>query len=256
MSARKKLVIGNWKMNPQTLIEAKRIFSTFKKTKREDKGVTVVFCPPFPFINELSKSYSGTRIFFGAQDLFWKEEGSYTGEVSAKMLQSVGARFVIVGHSERRSLGESESVVCEKVKATLKAGMHAVLCVGESTRDIHGKYLHTLKEQILSALDGVEVSSLKRLIVAYEPVWTIGEGHTAIDNHDLHQTILFIKKQLIEKYDRKVGDAISIVYGGSVDSENANLLIKEGGVDGFLVGRNSLNAFEFAKIISEVSRKK
>jgi triosephosphate isomerase len=256
MSARKKIVVANWKMNPQTLIEAKRNFSTFKKTKRDDKGVTVVFCPPFPFINELNKSYSGTRILFGAQDIFWKDEGSYTGEVSAKILQSVGVRFVIVGHSERRSMGENESMISQKIQVTLKAGMHAIICVGEPTRDIHGKYLQILKEQIITAFDGVESGLLKRVIVAYEPVWAIGEGKSAIDNHDLYQTILFIKKQLIEKYDRKVGESISVIYGGSVDSENSHVLIKEGGVDGFLVGRNSLNPHEFAKIISEVARKK
>lgn len=256
MAARKKIVIANWKMNPQTLIEAKRNFSSFKKTKRDDKGVTVVFCPPFPYLNELNKSYTGTRILFGAQDVFWKEEGSYTGEVSAKMLQSVGAKFVIVGHSERRSMGENESLISQKLQAVLKSGMHAILCVGEPTRDIHGKYLQTLREQITTAFEGLEVGMLKKVIVAYEPVWTIGEGHSAIDNHDLYQTILYIKKQLIEKYDRKIGESISVIYGGSVDSENAHDLIKDGGVDGFLVGRNSLNPPEFAKIISEVARKK
>ncbi len=256
MPSRKKLVIGNWKMNPQTLIEAKRIFTAFKKTKRNDKDVTVVLCPPFTFISELNKSYSGNKIFFGAQDIFWKDEGSYTGEVSSKMLQSVGARFVIIGHSERRNMGENDSLISQKLITALKSGMHTILCVGESTRDIHGKYLHTLRDQIISALEGVESNLLKKIIIAYEPVWTIGEGHSAIDNHDLYQTILFIKKQLIEKYDRKIGESISIIYGGSVDSENAHILIKEGGVDGFLVGRNSLNPQEFSKIISEVSRKK
>lgn len=256
MSARKKLVIGNWKMNPQSLIEAKKIFTTFKKTKKDDKNLTVVFCPPFIFINELYKSYTGSKIFFGAQDAYWKEEGSYTGEISTKMLQSVGARFVIIGHSERRHMGENEQLIAQKLSAVLKSGMHAVLCVGEPTRDIHGKYLQILKEQIFSALENLETPLLKRLIIAYEPVWAIGEGNKAIDTHDLHQTILFIKKQIIEKFDRKIGESISVLYGGSVDSENAFSLMKEGGVDGFLVGRNSLNAFEFAKIVSETARKK
>ncbi len=256
MSARKKLVIGNWKMNPNTLVEAKRIFTSFKKTKRNDKGTTVVFCPPFPFINDLHKSYTGSKIFFGAQDLYWKESGSFTGEVSAKMLQSVGARFVIVGHSERRAMGENDSLVAQKLLFALQAGFHAVLCIGEPTRDIHGKYLHTLKEQIFSAIENIDEKLLKKLVIAYEPVWAIGEGNKAIDTHDLYQTILFVKKQLIEKYDRKTGESISVLYGGSVDSENAFALVQEGGVDGFLVGRNSLNPFEFADIISETSRKK
>lgn len=256
MSARKKLVIGNWKMNPQSLVEAKKIFTTFKKTKKDDKNITVVFCPPYIYLSEIKKSYTGSKIFFGAQDVYWKEEGSYTGEISTKMLQSVGARFVIIGHSERRSMGENDSLIAEKLKSTLKSGMHAVLCVGEPTRDIHGKYLQILKEQIFSALDGLDSVMLKKIVIAYEPVWAIGEGNKAIDTHDLYQTILFIKKQIIEKYDRKIGESISVLYGGSVDSENAFSLIKEGGIDGFLVGRNSLNPFEFAKIISETARKK
>lgn len=256
MSVRKKIVIGNWKMNPQTLVEAKRTFSTFKKTKKDDKNVTVVFCPPFPFISELSKSYTGSKIFFGAQDVFWKEEGSYTGEVSAKMLKSIGARFVIVGHSERRSMGENDSLIAEKVGSALSSGLHTILCVGESTRDIHGKYLHILRDQIFSSLEKVDSKQIKNLIIAYEPVWAIGEGNSAIDNHDLHQTILYIRKQLIEKYGRKISESISIVYGGSVDAENSFGLINEGGVDGFLVGRNSLNAYEFADIVSQTARKK
>lgn len=243
-------------MNPQTLVEAKRIFTTFKKTKKDDKNITVVFCPPFVYLNELHKSYTGSKIFFGSQDVYWKDEGSFTGEVSIKMLQSVGARFVIIGHSERRNMGENEQLISQKLLTTLKSGMHAVLCVGEPTRDIHGKYLQILKEQIFSALENLEPALLKKLIIAYEPVWAIGEGNKAIDTHDLYQTILFIKKQIIEKFDRKIGESISVLYGGSVDSENAFNLMKDGGIDGFLVGRNSLNSFEFAKIISETARKK
>lgn len=256
MSARKKIVIANWKMNPQTLLEAKRNFSIFKKLKRDDSGVTVVFCPPFIYLNELYKSYTGSKIFFGAQDVFWQNEGAYTGEVGVKMLQNVGARFVIVGHSERRALGENETMIAQKLSAILNSGMHAILCIGEGVRDIHGNYLHTIKEQILSALENIDKKLLKRLIIAYEPIWTIGAGHEAIDNHELHQMILFIRKQLIEKFDRKIGDDISVIYGGSVDSDNAADLVVNGGVDGFLVGRNSLNPHEFSKIISEVGKKR
>ena len=243
-------------MNPRNMSEAKNIFGLFKKTKKDDTGVTVVFCPPVVYLNELSKSYKGNKIFFGSQDVFWQKEGSYTGEISIDMLKSVDARFVILGHSERRSLGENETMIAQKLKTVLESGMHAILCIGEGVRDMQGKYLHTIRDQILSALNDIEESSLKRLIIAYEPVWTIGEGHTAMDNHELYQMVLFIKKQLIEKYDRSVGEKISIIYGGSVDSVNAFELISSGGVDGFLVGRNSLNPYEFSKIISETARKK
>lgn len=256
MSARKKIVIGNWKMNPQSILEAKKNFSTFKKIKKDDKGVTVVICPPFLYLNELKKSYTGNKIFFGSQDVFWKEEGSYTGEISTAMLKSVGIKFVIVGHSERRSLGENDMMIAQKLSAVLKSGMHAILCVGEGARDMSGKYLHVIRDQIISALQYVDDEDLNKLIIAYEPIWTIGVGHTAMDTHELYQMVLFIKKQLIEKHGRALADKISIIYGGSVDSVNTFEIIKSGGVDGLLVGRNSLNSYEFAKIISEVSRKK
>lgn len=256
MSSRKKIVIANWKMNPTTLLEAKKNFNIFKKIKKNDLSVTTVICPPFVFINELHKSYTGNKIFFGAQDVFWQKEGAYTGEISIDMLKSVGVRFVIVGHSERRSLGENDVMISHKINTVLNSGLHAILCIGEGVRDIQGKYLLTIKEQILNALENVESDKIKRLIIAYEPIWAIGSGNHAIDTHDLNQTILFIKKQIIEKYGRSIGEKISIIYGGSVDSENAFELISKGGVDGFLVGRSSLNSYEFSKIISETSRKK
>ncbi|MEY2641108.1 MAG: hypothetical protein RL150_501 [Candidatus Parcubacteria bacterium] len=255
MAKATKLIIGNWKMFPETITEAQRIFTTFKRQKRIDAGVTTVFCPPFPFIAPLKRTYTGTKIFFGAQDVFWQKEGAYTGEVSVGMLKSLGVRFVIVGHSERRALGESDEAVSQKLRAALDGDMHTVLCIGEGTRDSHGTYLRVLREQITGSLRTVTGSMLKKLIIAYEPVWAIGEGKQAMSTHDIHQTMLFIKKQLAEHYGQKAGFAVPILYGGSVDETNAHAIVHESGVDGLLVGRKSLNPYEFSIIINEVSRK-
>lgn len=255
MAKATKLIVGNWKMFPTTLLEAKKLFTTFKKQRRNDTGVTTVLCPPMPFIEPLKKSYTGTKLFFGAQDVFWQPEGAYTGEVSAQMLTSVGARFVIVGHSERRALGENDEMVTQKVGAALNAGLHTILCIGETTRDSQGHYLRVLREQITGSLRAVTKVQLKKLIIAYEPVWAIGEGNQAMTTHDLHQMLLFIKKQLIELYGKNVADGVPVLYGGSVDETNAHSIVYDSGVDGLLVGRKSLNPYAFSSIISEVSRK-
>lgn len=255
MANNKKLVIGNWKMYPETLTEAKRDFIIFKKKRLKDNGVTTVICPPFVYLNDLNKLYSGNKIFFGAQNVFWKNEGPFTGEISPTMIKSLGVRFVIIGHSERRTLGENDEMIAQKVKASLNNDLHTVLCIGEPTRDSHGNFLRFIRDQLKNSLRGVNKNSLKKLIIAYEPIWTIGKGNRAMDSHELHQMLLYIKKQLITDYGKKIGENISIIYGGSVDSDNVHEIVYDAGVDGVLVGRNSLNPHEFAKMIEEVARK-
>lgn len=255
MASLKKLVIGNWKMHPETLAEAKHTFNTLKKKKLKDTGVTIVVCPPSIYLNDISKLYLGNKIFFGVQNLFWKDEGSFTGEIGPKMVKNLGARFAIIGHSERRALGENDEMVAQKTKASLSSDLHTILCIGEPARDSHGNYLRFIRDQINNSLHGVNKSLLKKLIIAYEPIWAIGKGHRAMETHEIHQMVLFIKKQLIVSYGKKIGENISIVYGGSTDSENVHNIVYEGGVDGVLVGRNSLNPHEFAEMIAEVSRR-
>lgn len=255
MAAPKKLIVGNWKMYPQTLTEAKRTFATFKRKKRFDTGVTTVFCPPTPFVQPLASSYRGSKIFFGAQNVFWEEEGAYTGEVSLPMLKSIGARFVIIGHSERRALGENNELIAHKVKAALQADMHTILCIGEPSRDTHGHYLRFLQEQIQESLRGVTPKLLKKLIIAYEPIWAIGKGSKAMVPHDIHQMVLYIKKQLVDVYGRKKAMDVPVLYGGSVNEDNAQEIVYDGDVDGLLVGRKSLNPHAFTDIIEAVARK-
>jgi triosephosphate isomerase len=250
-----KLIIANWKMNPQTVKEAKKTFADFKKEYRKSKntGIVTVFCPAFHQIETLKKSYNGQKIFFGAQDVFYEKKGSYTGEISTNMIKDLGARFVIVGHSERRAMGEANELISKKVLTSLKSGLHTILCIGEEKRDAEANYLKEIIKQIKETLDNVPANLLKNLMIAYEPIWAIGEGKKAMDHEEMHFISLFIKKQLIKIYNKKVANQVSILYGGSINSDNAADFTNTEGVDGLLVGRASLNPFEFAKIIKNVS---
>lgn len=249
-----KLIIGNWKMYPDSIVEAKKIFSIFKRQRHQNKGITTVICPPALYLNELKRLYTGDKIFFGAQNCFLQSEGPHTGEISAEMIINLRCRFVILGHSERRAMGESDILIAKKVKHALKAGLHVVLCVGENERDESGEYLRFVDNQLRESLDGIPRDLTKRLIIAYEPVWAIGKGKKAMEERDIEQMRLFILKHLIKKYGRKTGESIPIIYGGSADSDNAHLIVSQSGVDGLLVGRKSLDPFEFSRIIDAVSR--
>jgi len=243
-------------MNPQTLGEAKKTFTQFKAGSHNTKNITTVICPPYIYLNEIKSLYRGSKIFFGAQDVFWKPEGSFTGEISVGMIKDMGARFVILGHSERRALGENNEMVAQKTKASLKADLHAIVCVGEPDRDDHGKYISFIEEQLHESLRGIQKKLLKKLVIAYEPIWAIGKGKKAMSPHELHQMSLFIRKTLIGLYGKNLGTEIPIIYGGSVDSSTAADLVYDGEVQGLLVGRASLNPFEFRKIINAVATKK
>jgi len=244
---KKRIVVANWKMNPGTLREAETIFMGIKKETRGAEAKIIV-CPPFVYLNELKHFFVKDRLALGVQDIFWEEKGAYTGEISAEMIETVGGSYVIVGHSERRALGETDEMISKKTLAALKAGLTVILCIGEKERDDHGKYLGFLKEQMSASLKSVNRKFADKIIVAYEPIWAIGKGHAAMTPHDLHQMSLFIRKHLIDIYNSAVGSSIPILYGGSVDPDNAASIVNEGEVDGLLVGRESLNPERFGMI--------
>ena len=248
MTARKKLVIANWKMNPTTVGEAKRLFLDIRKVSTRLSRVMTVIAPPFPFVADLRELASGKRTLLGAQNTFFEKNGAYTGEVSPWMLKSLGVSYVIVGHSERRALGETNEVVQKKLQACVKAGMTAVLCVGERERDHAGKYLGFIEDEIRTALNGVTKPYLKRVVIAYEPIWAIGTGNTATPE-DAHEMRIFIQKILADKYGRAAAMKMLILYGGSVNEKNCEDLITLGESDGFLVGGASLRAKEFGTIL-------
>lgn len=248
-----RLVVANWKLNPSTIGKAKELFIDLRKEATRRRNVETVIAAPSVYLAELRKLTTSMRTKLGAQDVFWEKEGTYTGEVSAPMLASVGVSHVIVGHSERRALGEADEVVSRKVAAATAAGLTAILCVGESTRDTQGQYFSTVEAQLKSACAGVPKAALKRLVVAYEPVWAIssgdGKGKTATPE-DVHEMVIFIRKVLTSLYERTPAARVPILYGGSVNEENAAVLLAESEIDGFLVGGASLKPQSFASILS------
>jgi triosephosphate isomerase len=254
MKKDKILVVANWKMNPESVVRAKEIFLGTKKAARALKNTKVVVCPPFVYLSDLEKQNDGS-VVLGAQDVFWEPNGSYTGEISPKMLKKEGEGYVIIGHSERRELGETDEMVSKKIKAALKVGLQVVLCIGEKERDAHGEYLHFLRKQIVSSLGKLQKKFLGKLIVAYEPVWAIGKNEEeAMKPADIHETILFIKKVLAETYGQKTIISIPILYGGAVGYKNAGGIIHLGGVQGLLVGHGSLKVEKFFELLKNVDR--
>ncbi len=256
----KRLIIANWKMNPATAREARELLTRTKRAVPATTNYTVVICPPVLFLSELASRVDGKQLSLGAQDAFWETEpGPWTGAVSAPMLGYAGARYVLVGHSERRALGETNDEVRRKLKASLASGLRAVLCVGERERDQQGFYLEVLKQQLLTALKGAPKTALNQLILAYEPVWAISSQHRGADPSrraeadtpdDFLQQAIFLRKILSGLFNREVARQVPVIYGGSADAKNAGGFLLAGQADGLLVGRASLTPETFFPALS------
>ncbi len=245
----KPLIVANWKMNPATLARAEKIWVDVQKGLVGRKGQSdVAIAPPLPFIIDLKEMAGPQKIEFVSQDVSFHEEGPHTGEVSVSQLRSFGVKCSIVGHSERRAEGETDKVVNTKVLALHRVKSTAIICVGERSRDSAGDYFNVVEGQLIAALAGVKVEDLSRVIVAYEPVWAIGTGKNA-NASQVEEMKLFIQKVLSDIYPREKASVVRIIYGGSVNEDNAEELLKVGTVDGFLVGGASLDAKEFVSII-------
>ena len=246
----KPLIIANWKMNPQTLVEAKKLFNLVKRGTRDVDNVGVVICPPFVYLSNIQHLKSNIQV--GAQDCFWEEKGAFTGEVSAPMLKNLGVKYVIVGHSERRRyFGETDEIINKKLKAALKAGLKPILCVGETEKERkNNKTNQVIRRQLVRNLRGIENWKLKieNLAIAYEPVWAIGTGNPC-RVEDASRAFVFIQNVLAKIYNSKITARVRIIYGGSVNSQNAAGYIKKAKMHGLLVGGASLDPKEFVKII-------
>lgn len=246
------VVIGNWKMNPQSSTLAVKLATELKKKLHTCTDVEIIIAPPHLYLESVGKvKNSHARYALGAQNVHTAKMGAYTGEVSLPMLQGVGVTHVILGHSERRALGENDAFINEKVITTLKAGLMPVLCVGETKRDHAGHYLTHIETQVRRALATVPRSKLERMIIAYEPVWAIGTGHTPTGG-EIHEMKLFIEKVLSDLYGRNFAQKVRVLYGGSVSGKNAKDFFVHGMVDGFLVGEASLHPDEFRDIVKAV----
>jgi triosephosphate isomerase len=247
MKQQKKLIVGNWKMNPRTILEARKIFSAVKLASVGLKKTDVVLCPPVVFLECLETS---SKYALGAQNIHFEKDGAFTGEISAGMLASMKVKYVILGHSERREMGETDDFIAKKVVSAITAGLTVVLCVGEKVRDEECEYLKTLQAQIKASLSGVTKEMLKKLIIAYEPVWAIGVKATGVATPDVFlETSIFIRKVLAGIYDQPSAHAMKILYGGSADEKNAESFLKEGEANGLLVGRASVDAKKFINIL-------
>jgi triosephosphate isomerase (TIM) len=243
----KKIIIGNWKMNPLSFKEAQKLFTNIAESVSDIKKTEIVICPPFLYLENLKKF--SRKIFLGAQNVFWGDMGAYTGEVSGEMLYNMGVKYVILGHSERRAMGESNNNVNKKIKASIAAGLIPILCVGESIRDENHEYLNFVKIQIKECLNGISKNFISKIIIAYEPVWAIGKGALPAIPEEFREMNIFIRKILSDKFGVREVENTKIIYGGSVDEKNTEGFIKDGNADGFLVGRASLDPKKFSNII-------
>lgn len=243
------LVIANWKMNPQSVALSTKLATELKKYLQKVTDTEVVVAPPFVYLDSVHRIRNGSRAFtLGAQNVHSENLGAHTGEISIPMLQDFNVTHVILGHSERRTDGETDESINTKVHAVIKAKLTAVVCVGERKRDHGAHYLSFIETQIRKAFTNVAKTKLAQIVIAYEPIWAIGTGNTATPG-DVHEMKLFIEKVISDIYGRNLAQKVRIIYGGSVNGKNARDLFTEGTVDGFLVGGASLHAEEFTQII-------
>lgn len=247
-----KIVIANWKMNPQTLREAEQLLRVTKRIARARKNLKVVVCPPFVWLASLSRMF-GKRLELGAQDVAWAERGAFTGEISAAMLKNLKCSWVIVGHSERRSyLKEDDTMINRKVLQALNSGLKVVLAVGEQKREesrhVVGAILET---QLTCALMKMKSQQLRNLVIAYEPVWAIGTGLSARPDDALQATLL-IRKVIAKQFGNLGARRCKVLYGGSVDKRNVASFVNQEGIDGVLVGGASLDSKGFPELLKHI----
>jgi|SRR3989338_3213516 len=243
----KPLIIANWKMNPASQKEAKRLFDAVKKVGKS-KNVQVVICPPFLYLPLLK------GITLGAQNVFFEDKGAFTGEISSLQLKDAGVEYVIIGHSERRRyFSETNDQINKKIKKVLEADMKSILCVGETVEEKDRKQ-DILETQITKALAGVSnvKSQMSKVVIAYEPVWAIGTGNNCSVDETMSSVVL-IRKIISQLYSREVANAVKVIYGGSVNSSNAAVYITSAGANGLLIGSNSLNSDDFVKIVKSIN---
>ncbi len=255
MSSRTPLVAGNWKMHGSLMRNAQLVRDVVAGAASLH-DVELLVCPPHVYLHSVAQLIAGNALQLGAQNLAeYEREGMFTGEILGTMLADVGCRYVIVGHSERRSLfGETSQMVAQKTRAATAAGLRPIVCVGETLAERNeGATEKVLKTQLGTVLDTVELSQLRDMVVAYEPVWAIGTGQTASPQQaqDAHALL----RGQIAARDAKLADSVRILYGGSVKADNAATLFAGEDVDGGLIGGASLRAADFLAIATAAANK-
>ena len=245
---RKAVIAGNWKMN-KTRPEAKALIEELKPLVA-DAGCEVIACVPFTNLETVLAAAAGSNIRVGAQNCHFEKSGAFTGEISADMLVEMGVEYVVLGHSERRQyFGETDETVNKRLTAALAAGLKVILCVGEMLADRENGITEELVAlQTKIALKGVSKEDLKKVIIAYEPVWAIGTGKTATAEQ-ANEVCAVIRGVIAKIYDQEAADGITIQYGGSMNAKNAAELVAQPDVDGGLIGGASLKAADFSVIV-------
>ncbi len=247
---RRKVIAGNWKMNNDLQQSISLIEELKQKLGNKSFNCDVIICPPFTSLSEAKKLVEGSIIKLGAQNIFYEDSGAYTGEISASMIKSVGCDYVILGHSERRTIfGEKDELINRKIRKALAQKIKPIFCVGETLEERENDVTEkVIKKQVKKGLMNVTPDEILDVIIAYEPVWAIGTGKTATpaQAQEVHQ---FIRKLLTNMYSKDFANMIVIQYGGSVKPENAKELLSQKDIDGALVGGACLNADSFIGII-------
>ncbi|MBF0389057.1 MAG: triose-phosphate isomerase [Desulfamplus sp.] len=245
------LIAGNWKMF-KTCSEAVKTAKRIAELAKDITDIDIMVAPPFTAIEAVSEALLSinSRVRVGAQNLFYKSEGAYTGEISANMLKSAGVSYVIVGHSERRQyFGETDDDVRKKIGAALESNLIPVMCIGETESEKkEEKTFYVLDKQIENGLKGLRSNELGTLVIAYEPVWAIGTGNTASPN-EAESVHRYIRAKIAKMFDNKLSEGIRILYGGSVKPDNISELMSHHNINGALVGGASLDPESFIKII-------
>lgn len=246
---RKTIIAGNWKMN-KTNVEAVEMLTELKELVAGIENVGIVIGAPFTALSDAVKAVEGSNIAIAAENVYPKDSGAYTGEVSPLMLKSIGVKYVILGHSERREyFHESDEFINEKVKAVLAAGMLPILCIGEKLEDREsGRTAEVTETQIRGGLKGLTAEEAAKVVVAYEPVWAIGTGKTATPEM-AQETHRQVRDVLVSMFGEAVAEEMTIQYGGSMKPENAVELLAQKDIDGGLIGGASLKATSFAEIV-------
>jgi len=247
---RPKIIAGNWKMNT-TRGEATALAAAIAKGVPVGSRTQVAVAPPYPWLTDVAAVLKGSPVALAAQDVSFETDGAFTGEVSAKMLLDVGCRYAIVGHSERRHiLGESDHHINHKVHTALEAGLHVILCMGETLAERQrGLQERVFQRQVYAACAGLTDDQFNQLVIAYEPVWAIGTGQNATPEQ-AQNAHFYIRSKLKSLYGEKIADVLPILYGGSVKPDNAAGLLHQPDVDGALVGGASLKADSFLGIVA------
>ncbi len=249
------LLVGNWKMAPEKPLAALTLFkATAVLARTHKKTLHIAVCPSALHLASFTKIKSSLSM--GTQHVAPTDAIASTGLVSAAQAKASGATYALVGHSECRTRGEGNETVAAQVGQALKAKLIPILCVGEQSRDAQGWYLSVVKEQIETACKDIPKAALKRMVIAYEPVWAIGSAATRQATPlECREMVIFIRKTLADLYDEKVASLVPILYGGSVDESNACTFIGQGGAQGLLVGRVSLDAKRFKKLADALAVK-